>query len=134
MDIQETRRRKLRTWLQNRTAPTKEKSYFSQLLAGTSPFGERAARRIEREYGMGAGYLDLPASDVSSEKPAEAQTSLATEELGPHIAEIVAALKDVDEEGQIRAKRAVRQELILYYKELEQLNELSRTFSPTRRA
>lgn len=60
MDIQEIRRARLREWLKDRAAPSKEKSYFSQLANGTSSFGERAARRIEREYGMGAGYLDTP--------------------------------------------------------------------------
>jgi phage repressor protein C with HTH and peptisase S24 domain len=58
MDIQEIRRARLRQWLEGKTAPSKEKSYFSQLLGGTSSFGERAARRLERDYGMGEGYLD----------------------------------------------------------------------------
>ena len=62
MDIQETRRARLRLWLEGKTAPTKEKSYFSQLLGGTTSFGERAARRLERDYGMGDGYLDSPLS------------------------------------------------------------------------
>ena len=60
MDIQEIRRARLRQWLEGKTAPSKEKSYFSQLLGGTSSFGERAARRLERDYGMGEGYLDQP--------------------------------------------------------------------------
>jgi transcriptional regulator with XRE-family HTH domain len=36
----------------------KEKSYLSQLINGKASFGERAARRIERDYGMAPGYLD----------------------------------------------------------------------------
>ncbi|MEC3764993.1 hypothetical protein [Cupriavidus sp. SS-3] len=65
MDMQENRRRQLRLWLQGRTAPAKEKSYFSQLLNGAS-FGERAARRLERDYGMGEGFLDRPPTPQSS--------------------------------------------------------------------
>jgi len=60
MDIQDIRRARLRLWLEGKSAPAKEKSYFSQLVGGTASFGERAARRLEREYGMGDGYLDLP--------------------------------------------------------------------------
>jgi hypothetical protein len=65
MDIQDIRRRNLRTWLRDRSTPEKEKSYFSQLLSGASSFGERAARRIEKQYGMGDGYLDKDAPTVS---------------------------------------------------------------------
>ncbi|WP_186239474.1 hypothetical protein [Burkholderia gladioli] len=57
MDIQELRRDNLRRWTQENGVPAKEKSFFSQLLGGAS-FGERAARRLESTYGMGAGYLD----------------------------------------------------------------------------
>jgi phage repressor protein C with HTH and peptisase S24 domain len=63
MDIQENRRARLREWLKDRTAPAKEKSYFSQLVGGIASFGERAARRIERDYGMGDGYLDKTSSE-----------------------------------------------------------------------
>lgn len=58
MSIQDTRRANLRAWVQIHGTPSKEKSYFSQILSGTTPIGERAARRIERDYKMGEGYLD----------------------------------------------------------------------------
>lgn len=60
MTIQEIRRANLRAWVQQNGAPSKEKSYFSQVLSGTAPIGERAARRLERDYRMGEGFLDLP--------------------------------------------------------------------------
>ncbi|WAI82566.1 MULTISPECIES: S24 family peptidase [Achromobacter] len=60
MTIQEIRRANLRAWVQQNGAPSKEKSYFSQVLSGTAPIGERAARRLERDYRMGEGFLDTP--------------------------------------------------------------------------
>lgn len=57
MDIQERRRSNLVRWLETHSAPQKEKSLFSQLKNGGS-FGERVARRLEVDYGMGAGFLD----------------------------------------------------------------------------
>lgn len=57
MDIQETRRANLARWLETHTVPPREKSLFSQLKGGGS-FGERVARRLENDYGMGSGYLD----------------------------------------------------------------------------
>lgn len=67
MDIQETRRRNLAIWLQTHSVPPKEKSLFSQLKGGAS-FGERVARRLEVDYGMGIGYLDRPSSVESPKK------------------------------------------------------------------
>lgn len=58
MEIADIRRERLRLWFANRTLPEKEKSYLSQLMTGKASFGERAARRLERDYGMGAGFLD----------------------------------------------------------------------------
>jgi hypothetical protein len=58
MDIKETRRAQLKKWFAERDIPPKEKSYLSQLLSGTASFGERAARRLEAEYGMGHMFLD----------------------------------------------------------------------------
>lgn len=63
MDITETRRENLRRWIAIHGTPAKEKSLFSQLKANGS-FGERVARRIEKQYKMGAGYLDTPGADV----------------------------------------------------------------------
>lgn len=66
MDKQDIRRENLRKWVIKHGTPQAEKSYFSQLLGGAS-FGEKAARRLEATYRMGAGYLDrqenVPALD-----------------------------------------------------------------------
>lgn len=58
MKITEVRRTRLREWFADRSIPEKEKSYISQLISGKSSFGERAARRLERDYGMQEGHLD----------------------------------------------------------------------------
>lgn len=57
MDIQEIRRSNLARWLETHATPIKEKSLFSQLKGGGS-FGERVARRLEKDYAMGVGFLD----------------------------------------------------------------------------
>src|SRR5258706_3705260 len=59
-EIVKRRRKNLERWFQDKTRPDKEKSYISQLLTGTASFGEKAARRLERDYGMGHKYLDQP--------------------------------------------------------------------------
>ncbi|HEK2899655.1 MULTISPECIES: S24 family peptidase [Proteus] len=58
MEIKKLRQIKLSQWFKGKTLPTKEKSYISQLMSGKSSFGEKAARRLERDYGMPIGYLD----------------------------------------------------------------------------
>jgi phage repressor protein C with HTH and peptisase S24 domain len=66
MDIVEIRRENLRRWVAKHGTPAKEKSLFSQLKANGS-FGERVARRLEQQYGMGNGYLDHdPAAQEST--------------------------------------------------------------------
>ncbi|WP_157832705.1 hypothetical protein [Candidatus Regiella insecticola] len=59
MEMKEIRRQRLKKWFENRPLPQREKSYFSQIINGKASFGERAARRIERAYGMEYGYLDI---------------------------------------------------------------------------
>jgi len=66
MDIKDIRRKRLKDWFANKTLPEKEKSYLSQLINGKGSFGERAARRLERDYGMPPGSLD--ASTDSQER------------------------------------------------------------------
>jgi len=61
-------------WLQTHSVPPKEKSLFSQ-LKGTGSFGERVARRLESDYGMGAGYLDRPMPGDSSNTSQKAPLS-----------------------------------------------------------
>ncbi|MDF7658348.1 S24 family peptidase [Erwiniaceae bacterium L1_54_6] len=58
MNMTDNRRIRLRAWFSDKTLPTKEKSYLSQLMGGKASFGEKAARRIEDTYGMPVGYLD----------------------------------------------------------------------------
>jgi transcriptional regulator with XRE-family HTH domain len=69
MEIKEIRRARLRKWFTGKKLPEKEKSYLSQLLNGKASFGERAAGRLEREYGMDAGYLSQPLSDDPLHEP-----------------------------------------------------------------
>ncbi|MGF2654834.1 hypothetical protein ACQUWL_20290 [Serratia marcescens] len=57
--IAENRRLRLKEWFAGKPIPSKEKSYLSQLMTGKASFGERAARRIERDYGMPQGHLDV---------------------------------------------------------------------------
>lgn len=60
--MKEIRRKKLETWFTGKTLPEKEKSYLSQLINGKSSFGEKAARRLEKTYGMPDLYLDTEES------------------------------------------------------------------------
>ena len=69
MEIQDIRRLKLKLWFETRGIPKEEKSYISQLLSGKAPFRERAARRLEKDYGMGEYYLDSPADNELEEGP-----------------------------------------------------------------
>lgn len=72
MDIKELRRERLRQWLETHSTPAAERSYFSQLVIGSAAFGERAARRIEKDYGMGTMYLDTPLEQAPPAAPAQA--------------------------------------------------------------
>ncbi|MFV8852446.1 S24 family peptidase [Serratia fonticola] len=67
MDIVENRRNSLRKWFADKPIPPKEKSFISQLMGGKASFGEKAARRIERDYAMPAGYLDEVHLDAEPE-------------------------------------------------------------------
>jgi len=58
MDMPDRRRENLKTWFSDRTLPEKEKSYLSQLINGTASFGEKAARRLERDYNIPQDWLD----------------------------------------------------------------------------
>lgn len=55
----EIRRENLKNWYADKPLPDREKSFISQLITGkTASFGEKAARRLERDYGMPEYYLD----------------------------------------------------------------------------
>lgn len=62
-EIVKIRRKKLRIWFSTRSIPIKEKSYISQLINGKASFGEKAAERLEKTYGMGYKYLDTDSDD-----------------------------------------------------------------------
>lgn len=61
MNITETRRKNLSRWIAANGTPPKEKSLFSQ-LKGDGSFGEKVARRLERDYKMPPGFLDSAVS------------------------------------------------------------------------
>lgn len=67
MDIEDIRRARLADWFKDRSIPPKEKSYISQLVNKKSPFGEKAARRLEDQYGMGERYLDKTSEEERGE-------------------------------------------------------------------
>ena len=56
----ETRRERLRNALAGRQIRAEDHSYVSQLLSGKASFGEKAARRLERDYLLPAMSLDQP--------------------------------------------------------------------------
>lgn len=58
MELVEIRRQRLKLWFSDKPIPEKEKSYISQLINGQASFGEKAARRLERDYAMGPLWLD----------------------------------------------------------------------------
>lgn len=65
-DLTQVRRNQLTKWFKNRIVPEKDKSYISQLKSGkTTSFGEKAARRLEKEYGMPLGYLDNDKQEIN---------------------------------------------------------------------
>lgn len=66
-EIISTRRANLRAWVAKHGTPQSEKSYFSQLMNSGS-FGERAARRLERDYKMGEMFLDKPQGLTAGEQ------------------------------------------------------------------
>ena len=67
MTSKDIRREKLKLWFESRSIPEKEKSYLSQLLNGKASFGERAARRLELDYGMPPLFLDSAPLEQASE-------------------------------------------------------------------
>ena len=62
MDDKEIRRRRLKEWFADGKYPEKDSSYISQVINGKS-IGEKAARRLERDYGMPEKFLDKPYGD-----------------------------------------------------------------------
>ncbi|MCP1121556.1 hypothetical protein [Robbsia andropogonis] len=102
MKIQDIRRARLKQWLESNPVPSAEKSYFSQLLGGAS-FGERAARRLEADYGMGALYLD----STLPETPAP-----DAEALSPMATALIGEIKKADKRGISQAALAAITSLV----------------------
>lgn len=106
MDMKEIRRLRLKEWFSSRSIPEREKSYLSQLMGGKTSFGERAARRLEGDYGMSPGYLDTPLDNepVPSQAPLTEQQQrlinlferLPESEKEPHIASLAAMVENYD--------------------------------------
>ncbi|MCS6630620.1 hypothetical protein A9X63_18605 [Klebsiella pneumoniae] len=106
MDMKENRRIRLKEWFASRAIPEREKSYLSQLMGGKTSFGERAARRLERDYGMTPGFLDTPVE--SEQEPVSAPLTeqqsrllslfdrLPESEKEPHIAALAAMVENYD--------------------------------------
>lgn len=78
--MDQVRRKNLEQFFSGGPLPPDEKSYISQLLKGKASFGERAARRLEKTYNMGAGYLDRAGAegDVPKQGPTLEASSMAT--------------------------------------------------------
>lgn len=69
------RRERLREWFTDKKIPKEEKSYLSQLMTGKASFGEKAARRLEKTYGIPEFFLD----GIAKEKnPVEVNDGLPT--------------------------------------------------------
>lgn len=71
MKIADIRRARLKEWFADKSFPEKEKSYFSQLISGKASFGEKAARRLEKDYGMDDEYLDKVDTSTYEARPSE---------------------------------------------------------------
>lgn len=84
-----TRRANLMEWLETHSVPPAEKSLFSQLKDPTNSFGEKLARRLERDYGMGNGFLDR--------KKGEAKDA---DQLADHLIELLALYQQSDDRGR----------------------------------
>jgi hypothetical protein len=93
MDIQDIRRANLARWLETHSVPPKEKSLFSQ-LKGTGSFGERVARRLEKDYGMGVGFLDTGTPADSSNRGQNPPLSAEAERLIQCVARLDKAGKE----------------------------------------
>lgn len=83
MEISDIRRARLKKFFEGKSLG-EEKSYLSQLINSHGSFGEKAARRLEKTYGMGDKYLDQPLDGVKESKPvavAEQADSIDADEL-----------------------------------------------------
>lgn len=80
MELKDIRRKQLGLWYKDRQLPEREKSYISQLINGKASFGEKAARRLERDYDMPHKYLDEETVSKAQE-PAAHYRSISEQQL-----------------------------------------------------
>lgn len=92
--IAATRRNNLAKWFSKRPIPAAEKSYLSQLIRGKAPFGEKAARRLENQYGMGDGYLDKDVDNAVTGGGTENSYSLS-----PQAIKLISVISRLDQAG-----------------------------------
>ncbi|MHA0949528.1 hypothetical protein [Enterobacter ludwigii] len=128
MDTKEIRRKRLAEWFSEKTLPEKEKSYLSQLINGKASFGERAARRIENDYGMPAGYLDKQFYDPERPpRPYDARheelldlfDKLAEWEKEQHLINLRTQVNSIDNELKARLKGKSKREILQIIKDLD---------------
>ena len=100
MEISDVRRERLRAWYSSRSIPGHEKSYISQLLSGKSSFGEKAARRLERQYGMPHLYLDEN-NVVVAEQKRKSYTASGPLDATPEELEVLAAYRILNRNEQL---------------------------------
>lgn len=100
MEISDVRRDRLRAWYSSRSIPEREKSYISQLLSGKSSFGEKAARRLEKQYGMPHLYLDEN-NVVAAEQKRKSYTSSGSLDATPEEVEVLAAYRMLNRNEQL---------------------------------
>ena len=105
MDIQDIRRANLMRWLETHSTPPKEKSLFSQ-LKGTGSFGERVARRLEKDYGMRVGFLDEAA-------PSDSPNTRQNTPLSNEAKALVSRIEQIDSLGDPARKIFVHMASIL---------------------
>lgn len=111
MDVLEIRKARLRMWFPKGKLPQKEKNYFAQLMRGASPFGEKAARRIEEEYEIPHLWLDQPLTDEEStntenESAASGEADVGPGPAGGSPAELMMVQISVDEINLVSLYRA----------------------------
>ncbi|QIU87855.1 hypothetical protein [Yokenella regensburgei] len=129
MDTKEIRRQRLAEWFSDKTLPEKEKSYLSQLINGKSSFGERAARRIERDYSMPTGFLDSSPIDGETKAPRvfdprheellDLFDSLAEWEKEQHLINLRNQVSSIDTELRQRLKTKSKSEILQLLKDLD---------------
>nr|DAK95721.1 MAG TPA: Repressor protein CI [Bacteriophage sp.] len=90
----ETRRANLKIWFSDKQLPEKDKSFISQLISGkTESFGEKAARRLERDHGIPDLFLDNPNianTDLTNAKFSGGTISITTANKISHGGQLIA--------------------------------------------